>query len=256
MSDDRFSLGGRVAVITGGTKGIGAAIARDLGCAGAQIVIVARHDDAVDQAVSELEEIGFDAFGCVADIRDEVSVGRLFADAVEHFGRIDVLVNNAGGSFSDTFGRGDLLDLTVNDFIEAYRLNVVGPLLCSKAAVTVMRRTGGGSIVQISSMSAYQIQDGMGAYGPTKAALLNLTAAMAREWAPAVRVNAIVPGYIDTPRVRAHRTPEDVARLLSEIALGSLGLPEDVASAVRYFASPASSWVTGAVIRVDGGQKL
>lgn len=256
MGSDLFRLDGRVAVITGASAGIGAAIAAELGQAGAAVVVVARRQEGVERVASELASDAIDAVGITADVRDEDSVERLFGQVRDRFGRLDVLVNNAGGSFGDSFGRGALLELGASDFTEAYRFNVVATYLCSRTAVPLMRHSGGGSIVQIGSMSGYQVQDGMGAYGPAKAALINLTTAMAREWAPAVRVNAVVPGYIDTPRVRAHRSPEEVARVLGEIALGSLGTPENVAAAVRFFAAPASSWITGTALRVDGGQKL
>lgn len=255
-TSDVLGLDGRVAVVTGGTEGIGAAIARELGRAGARVVVTSRRDEAVEKMAAELEAQGIEALGVAADVRDDAAVERLFAQTVDKFAGVDVLVNNAGGSFGDRFNRGELLSLTSNDFIEAYRLNLVGAFSCSKAAVPIMQKAGSGSIVHVSSMAAYQVEGNMGAYGASKAAIMNLTMAMAQEWAPTIRVNAVAPGHIDTPRVSARRSPERVQRLLGEISLGRMGTPEDVAHAVRYLASPAAAWVTGSVIRVDGGQKL
>ena len=255
-TSDPFRLDGLVAVVTGGTEGIGAAIAREFGRAGARLVVTSRRDEAVEKMAAELETEGVETLGVAADVRDEAAVERVFDSTVERFGSVDVLVNNAGGSFGDRFNRGELLSLSGDDFIEAYRLNLVGTFLCSKAAAPIMQKGGGGSIVHVSSMAAYQVEGNMGAYGAAKAAVMNLTTAMAHEWAPTVRVNALAPGHIDTPRVSARRSPERVQRLLGDISLGRMGTPEDVAHAARYLASPAAAWVTGSVIRVDGGPKL
>ncbi len=251
-----FALDGRVAVVTGGTEGIGAAIARELGTAGARVVVTSRREEAVAKMAAELEAVGVEAIGVAADVRETAAVQNLFARTRERFGRVDVLVNNAGGSFGDRFKRGRMLSLEGDDFIEAYRLNVVGAFLCSKAAVPIMQEVGAGSIVNVSSMAAFQVEGPMAPYAASKAALVNLTTAMAHEWAPTIRANAVAPGHIDTPRVSANRSPERVQRLLTEISLARMGTPEDVAHAVRYLASPASAWLTGSVIRVDGGQKL
>src|SRR5262249_9459280 len=153
------------------------------------------------------------------DIRDETAVHDLVNLAVERFGRLDVLVNNAGGSFGDRFRRGPLLELDADDLVEAFRLNAAGSFQCAKAAVPVMRRGGGGVIVNVTSMSAFHASAPMAAYGASKAAMVSLTASMAEEWAPDIRVNSVAPGHIDTPRTSANRAPERAAQIMRDIPL-------------------------------------
>lgn len=254
--DAPFRLDGQVALVTGSTAGIGAEIAAELGRAGARVVVCSRRADAAEQYAGRLHIAGIDAWSHPVDVRDEVAVGRLVEAAVEHFGGIDVLVNCAGGSRGESFRRGPLLDLGPGDLLEAYRLNAVGAFLCARAVVPVMRARGGGAIVNIASAAATQTEPEMAAYGASKAALVQLSQAMATEWAPEIRVNVLSPGHIDTPRVSAARAPERVARLLGEIALGRMGRPEDVAAAVRWLVTPAGSWMTGSTVALDGGQRL
>jgi 7-alpha-hydroxysteroid dehydrogenase len=251
-----FDLSGKVSLVTGATAGIGLEVARALGQAGSRVVVASRRDDAVARAEEALAAEDIDALGVVADVSDEEAVRHLVARAVDKYGRLDILVNNAGGSFGDTFRSGPLLDMQPDDFLEAYRSNVVSAFLCARSALPHMRDGGGGAIVNVASMAAYHATRGMGAYAATKAALVNVTKTMAAEWAPHVRVNAVAPGAIDTPRTTAVRSKALMARLRSDIRLGRLGRPEDVAAAVWYLASSASSWVTGSVVDLDGGQAL
>ena len=247
-------LSGRVAVVTGSTDGIGRAIAQALGEAGAAVVVTSRRQERVEQTVGELRAAGIAATGQPTDVRDEGQVNALLNLAEEQDGVFDLLVNCAGGSFGDRFKRGPLLDLEPSDLLEAYRLNVVGSFICASQAV---RRWGerGGVVVNVSSMGGIRTgSPGMGAYGASKAALNNLTKSMAKEWAPRVRVNAVAPGAIDTPRTTAARTPERLSAELGKVLLGRLGTPDEVAELVLYLASPASSWTTGAVYELDGGQ--
>jgi 7-alpha-hydroxysteroid dehydrogenase len=248
-------LEGQVAVVTGGTEGIGAAIARELGRAGAKVVVASRRPEATQAMAAALATEGTTALGVPLDVLSAESVDSLLSRVLDEFGAVDVLVNNAGGSYSERFRRGPLLELDGEDLLEAFRLNVVGAFTCSKAVAPSMRRHG-GVIVNVASVAAFQVEHGMGAYGTSKAALVQLTKAMAAEWAPDVRVNAVAPGHIDTPRVSAKRSPERKARLLAEIALTRLGTGEDVAQAVRFLAAPTASWMTGAVLNLDGGQRL
>jgi NAD(P)-dependent dehydrogenase (short-subunit alcohol dehydrogenase family) len=257
MGDDGvsnlFGLAGKVAVVTGGTEGIGRGIAEMLGLAGAKVVVTSRREQAVTEAAKSLGDSGVDAIGVAADVREESSVEDLVRQARERFGGIDVLVNSAGGSFGDSFGRGPVLSLRPEDLIESYRLNVVGTFIATKAVAAVMRERGGGSVVNISSMAGYSAAHGMAAYGAAKAAVNSLTTSMARELAPDIRVNAVAPGHVDTPRTNARRDAAKRARQLAETPMGRYGTPADVAGAVLYLASAASSWVTGEVILVSGG---
>jgi NAD(P)-dependent dehydrogenase (short-subunit alcohol dehydrogenase family) len=253
---EQFELGNKVAVVTGGTEGIGYAIAEILGRAGARVVVTSRRAEAVAATATKFRDQGIEALGVATDVRDTEAVSNLMSSAVEKFGGVDILVNTAGGSFGDSFTRGPLLGLEANDFLESYRLNVVGAFLCAGAAVPIMREGGGGCIVNISSLASHDPAQGMAAYGASKAALNNLTRSMAKEWAPEVRVNAVAPGHIDTPRTSANRSPERVAVQVAEIGLGRFGMPEDVANGVLYLVSPAGAWLTGVVLDVDGGHML
>lgn len=246
-------LAGRVAAVTGGTEGIGLGVARRLGRDGAALVVASRRQEAVDRALDGLRADGCTAIGLTADVRDDEDVRRLVAAADERFGRLDILVNNAGGSFGDRFRRGPLTNLEPGDLVEAFRLNVVGAFTCAKAAAPLLRRDGEGVIVNIASMSAFRASPPMAAYGASKAAMVSLTQSMAQEWAPQIRVNAVAPGHIDTPRVSGRRSEERLSRMLGSIPLGRLGTPEDVAGAVAYLAGPSARWVTGTVLQVHGG---
>jgi NAD(P)-dependent dehydrogenase (short-subunit alcohol dehydrogenase family) len=257
MADDGlanlFGLAGKVAVVTGGTEGIGRGIADVLGLAGARVVVTSRREQAVADAAKSLGDSGIDALGVAADVRDEASVAALVSQVRDNFGGIDVLVNSAGGSFGDSFERGPVLDLRPEDLVESYRLNVVGTFIVTKAVAPSMRERGGGSVVNITSMAAYSAARGMAAYGATKAAANSLTRSMARELAPDIRVNAVAPGHIDTPRTNARRDAAKRDRQLAETPMARYGTPTDVGGAVLYLASAASSWVTAEVILVSGG---
>lgn len=245
-------LAGQVAIVTGGTEGIGRGIAEALGRAGANVAVTSRRDSAVAETAKELADLGIDAIGVAADVRDEASVASLVATVVERFGGVDILVNSAGGSFNESFERGPVMELRPEDLLEAYRLNVVGAFICSKAVVPELRRRA-GSIVNIGSMAAWAAARGMSSYGATKAALHAFTRSMARELAPELRVNAVAPGHIATARTNARRDEAKRARQIAETPMARYGTPEDVAAAVLYLVSPGASWVTGEVIRVAGG---
>jgi NAD(P)-dependent dehydrogenase (short-subunit alcohol dehydrogenase family) len=251
--DKKGTLAGKVAIVTGGSEGIGRGIAEALGRAGAAVAVASRRDAAIAAAEQELTGLGFEALGVATDVRDESSVADLVASVRKRFGGIDILVNSAGGSFGDSFDRGPVLRLRPEDLLEGYRLNVVGTFICVKAVVPEMLARGGGSVVNIGSMAAYSAAPGMASYGATKAAVNSLTKSMARELAPDIRLNVVAPGHIDTPRTNAGRDAAKRARQLAETPMGRYGTPDDVAGAVIYLASPAASWVTGEVIRIAGG---
>src|SRR3984957_573417 len=249
--DLKFDFAERVVVVTGGTDGIGLGIASAFARAHAKVVICSRSIEKVRNAESLLNELGSEILAMAIDVREPSAVAELFAATEERFGGLDVLVNNAGGSFSDTFIRGPLLSLTGSDLLEAFRLNVVGGFNCVQLAVPMMRARGAGTIVNITSVAAEGVSGAMGAYGASKAALNNVTRTMAEEFAPEVRVLGVAPGAIATPRTAA-----DHAGRVGWILMGRVGTPEDVALLVCFLASSAAAWMTGTVVHLDGGKRL
>jgi 7-alpha-hydroxysteroid dehydrogenase len=251
-----FDLTGKVALITGGSAGIGRGIAHAFAEAGASVAIAARRPELIEKTTQELRDLGAPALGVSTDVRSVREVEELTSRVIESFGRIDILVNNAGGSYGDEFRRAPLLDLTAEDFDGCFAENVLSHFLVSKAVVPSMLLQGRGSIVNISSWigreSAPAAAD-MGFYPVSKAAFNKLNTVMATEWAPTVRVNAISPGFIATERVSAIMRSVSLDQLVSGIALGRVGHPDDVAAAAVFLASDAASWITGISIDVTGG---
>ena len=239
-------------VLTGATQGIGLATARLLHSEGARLVLVARRPEPGYMLV---EELGLDRAHFVAgDIADEGTGVAAVQAALDAFGRVDVLVNNAAMDYMS-----DLLETPVADVRRVLDVDLVGVLLLMRECARSMRTTGGGSIVNVTSRAASVGLAGLAVYSAAKGAVLSLTRAAAVEWAPyKIRVNAVAPGATDTPLMQAsfQRHPDPEARrreLASQMPLGRMGTPEDVAAAILYLASPESAHVTGASIPVDGG---
>ena len=247
---DRFRLDGRVAVVTGGGQGIGRGIAIGLAEAGADVVVGARTSEDLDAVVARIEETGRRGLAVVTDVMEAEDRERLVAAAVERFGRLDVLVNNAGGT-----GPRAAMQTSERFFETALRFNVTTPFLMSQLAARAMVDTqGGGSIVNISSRSGALVMTSMLAYGAGKAALNQLTRNLAVELAPLVRVNAIGVGGVATQGLEVVLTDDALRRQFeANTPMRRPGRPEDIACAALYFASPASEWVTGKVLQVDGG---
>lgn len=251
--DGHLGIEGKVALVTGGSRGIGRAIALGLASEGCRVVVFARGAEAVAEIVADIQSKGGSADGVTGDVRDPGDAEAVMNKIAASAGRLDVLVNNAGGSYGDDFRRGPLLELGPEDLLGAFRMNVLSAFLFSRASLALMRRTTGGSIINVSSVVVRTPMTDFGAYSAAKAALTNLTRTMALEWAPEIRANVLLVGHVATERASRSRTAEDVAWLERHIALGRLGQPGDVAGAVAFLASDLSRWVTGTALEVDGG---
>jgi 7-alpha-hydroxysteroid dehydrogenase len=246
---DRFDMGGRVAVITGAGRGIGAGCARALAEAGADVAIVARTQEQLDDVADDVKALGRRALVMTGDVSDLDTLDRLVEATVGEFGRLDVVVNNAGGSMPMP-----LLDTSVRAFEQAFHFNVTTAFALSKAAIPHMLVGGGGSIVNISSAMGRLRDRGFAAYGTAKAALAHLTRLMAIDCSPRIRVNAIAVGSVATSALEVVLT-EDVIRneMIDKTPLKRLGEVDDIALGALYLASDAASFVTGKVLEIDGG---
>ncbi len=246
---ERFLLTDRVAVVTGAGRGIGAATAVALAEAGADVVVSSRTASQLEEVAGLIESRGRRALVLPADLSDLDNVARLATTAHERFGRLDVVINNVGGTIPNAF-----LDTTTEYLEEAFHFNVATAHALSRAAVPLMLDGGGGTIVNISSVMGRVSGRGYLAYGAAKAALAHYTRLAARDLAPRIRVNAIAVGSVATSALE-FVVHDDAIRGAMEDAtpLHAIGDADDVAAAVLYLASPASGYVTGKVLEVDGG---
>ena len=247
---EQFALTDRVAIVTGAGKGIGAGTAKALAEAGADVVVAARTPDDLERTAAAVEATGRRALAVPTDVLEREQLEHLVAATVETFGRVDLLVNNAGG-----WPPQPALRTGEAAFEQALRFNVVSPFLLTRFVVPVMVETAGaGAVVNISSRAASMVQPNFVAYGTAKAGLSFMTRQLATELAPKVRINAIEVGGIETEALAMVLTDDGIRRQMEEnTPMQRIGRPEDVAAAVVYLCSPAASWVTGKVMEVDGG---
>ncbi len=246
-------LAGKVAVVTGASKGIGAGIARGLGEAGASVVVNYASDRAgADRVAAEISRKGGKAVVVQGDVSKAADVKRLFAEAIRSFGRLDVLVNNAG-----VYRFGPLESITEAEFHRHYDTNVLGPVLAIQEAVKHFGPEG-GSVVNISSVLGSSPWPQAAIYSSTKAAVDNLTRGLALELAPRkVRVNAVAPGTTESEGTSdLHLFEGDEGKkVIASTPLGRIGTPADIARVVVFLASDDSAWVTGEIVRASGGMK-
>jgi NAD(P)-dependent dehydrogenase (short-subunit alcohol dehydrogenase family) len=248
-------LHGKTAIVTGGSKGIGKAIAQALAGAGASVALAARGQEDLERTVKEIEVVGGRAVSIPTDVTDPDQVQALVDGTVGEFGTVDILVNNAGAApFLSTLDQ-----IRLEGFDKYFRLNFNGAVYCTRAVAPVLLGKGDGCVLNISSVAGFIASPGLTYYASAKAALISFTRTVAQEWAAQrVRVNALAPGWIETEMNEPARQmlPEFNRRVLESIPLGRWGTPEDVAGAALFLCSPAASFITGSVLVVDGGQTL
>ncbi|WP_112227818.1 SDR family NAD(P)-dependent oxidoreductase [Lentzea atacamensis] len=252
MSSNPFSLIGHVALVTGGTRGIGLETVRALARAGASVAVVARTAETTKEVAAAVErEFEVEALPVVADIGRDDEISGVVSSVADRFGRIDVLVNNAGAA--PPFG--PLIDVSAKAFDKIMAVNVRAPLALTRAAVAAGLGTGGGSVVNIVSAAGLKAEPFMGLYSAAKAAMISATRTLARELGPVgIRVNAVAPGVIRTDFSAALVGNDDLhAAVVAKTALGRVGEAAEVAGAVAYLASPAAAYTTGSILIVDGG---
>jgi len=248
---DQFSLDG-TAVVTGASKGIGRAVAERFAAEGANVAICARTEDEIEAAATEISDThDGDAVGVACDVRDREGVDAFVETAVERFGGVDALVNNAGASFVAGFD-----DISENGWQSVVDVNLTGTVNCTQAAADSLKESGAdgtaSTVVNVSSLAGVQGSPYMSHYGAAKAAIQNLTRSLAAEWAgDGVRVNCVAPGYVATPGVEAQMgvSPGEVDR---ETVDRTVGTPEEVADIVHFLASDAASFVTGETLPAAG----
>jgi 3-oxoacyl-[acyl-carrier protein] reductase len=247
------TLTGKVAVVTGASKGIGAGIANAFGAAGAAVVVnYASSREGADRVLAEIADAGGNAIAVPANVSEPRDVQRLFAETNKAFGKLDVLVNNAGVFKFEPFEA-----ISVAEFHREFSTNVLGPILTIQEAI---RQFGfeGGCVINISSLAGgHSLPSGI-LYSATKAAVENLTQGLASELGPRrIRVNAIAPGYTRSEGTQAEGLlgEDSIKRYVAMTPLGRLGEPADIATAAVFLASEASSWITGETIRVGGGAR-
>lgn len=248
----QLSFAGRVVLVTGSGTGIGRAVAKEFGSSGAKVAV--HYNQSADQAlevVNEIRAAGGEAIAFQADVSNSRDVSRLFDEVLRHFGRLDVLVNNAGSLIQ----RSPIEDMTEELWERVFSVNVTSVFLCCKRAIRIMKAQGGGKIVNISSQAA---RNGGGAgsvaYASAKGAVSTFTKGLAKELAPfGILVNGVAPGVISTPFHDRYTPPELRQSMQKSIPLGREGSPEECAGAVLFLASDAGSYITGEMIEVNGG---
>ena len=244
-------LNGKVAIVTGASRGIGQAIAETFAAAGAAVVVSSRKQEAIDAVAEGIRAQGGQALAVAAHTGDGEAVQNLVARTIEAFGRVDILVNNA--ATNPHFG--PLLTAEESQWRKIFDINVVGYFRTAKAVVPHMKE--GGKIINVASVAGLMPLEGMGVYSASKAAVLMLTRSLAVELASAnIQVNALAPGLVKTRFSRAlWENPDLYARIMAHVPQKRMASPEEIAAAACFLASPASDYMTGEVIVIDGGQR-
>jgi NAD(P)-dependent dehydrogenase (short-subunit alcohol dehydrogenase family) len=251
MSEISLDLSGKTAVVSGSGRGIGKAIALGMAQAGADVVVFSRTEEEFRGTAAEIEAMGRRALAIRVDVSEPEEVNAMFEATLEEFGRVDIMVNNAGLSHIYTL----MEDVQTEDYAAIINTNITGTYRCNQRVIPVMKEQGGGCIINIASMSALKALYRCSAYAASKGAIISLTRTMAIELARFnIRVNAICPGYIRTKMMEGLLSdPKITERITYAIPMRRMGEPEEIAPMAVFLASDAASYMTGAVICVDGG---
>ena len=248
MNANRGLLNGKVAIVTGASRGIGAATARVLAASGAKIVLAARDEKAIRKVAADIVSTGGEAVAVPTDVGDPVSVERLVQQTLGVYGRLDVAFNNAGEGHMPT----PLADVKLDDFEHVVRVNLTGVFLSMKYEIPAMLRSQGGVIVNMSSTAGLSGVKGIAGYTASKHGIIGLTKTAALDYAQQnIRVNAVAPGPIFTDRLKRLKNRDQVTMA---VPMRRLGEPEEVAYTVAWLCSDQASFMTGAVIPIDGGR--
>jgi len=249
MLAERFRLDDKVAVITGSGKGIGQGIGITFAEAGARVVFTARTESDIRANAERAKAFGAQALAVPCDVRDDGQLQTLVARTVEAFGRIDIVVNNAGGAIPNQIAR-----TSRKRFNEAFDFNVVSALMVVRYSLPHLKESK-GCVINICSAAGRIVQPNFSVYGAVKAALIHMTRLMASDLAPDVRVNGIAPGSILTDALKGLLDEPSLQKMCGLTPMKKLGEVDDIALAALYLASPASKWVTGKILEVDGGME-